>query len=179
MNYNEVLRRYSYESDDNIKRRLNKLDKEDYKENRDVINAIVLWKLNRSVAVTNDTLDLLNLMAEIKDPLDAIGNLNFNKLIMQLLSSKGIKLAVASTILHFYNPSVFPIIDQRSYRELFHEDFPNYTSKDSDRMYIDLYKKYIKGCCEYNTTNCPDIPFEYIDKILYQLDKDKKNKVKY
>jgi hypothetical protein len=26
---------------------------------------------------------------------------------------------------------------------------------------------------------CPDIPFEFIDKILYQLDKEKGNAVKY
>ena len=31
---------------------------------------------------------------------------------------------MASTILHFYNPDTFPIIDQRAYRELRSEEMP-------------------------------------------------------
>ena len=51
MNYIEILERFKYESDDNIKGRITALDKENHRENRDIINSIVLWKLNRSIFV--------------------------------------------------------------------------------------------------------------------------------
>ncbi|MGL5258753.1 MAG: hypothetical protein ACRC7V_01465 [Lachnospiraceae bacterium] len=178
MNYNDVLKRFKYESDVNIKERIVALDKENYRENRDIINSIVLWKLNRSIFITDETLDLLNQMDTMESPADIVKKEKVSILIKQLLSSKGIKLAVASTILHFYYPNIFPIIDQRSYRELLNEEFPNYTSKDSVDKYTTLYIDYILRCYEYNKNNCPEIPFEYIDKILYQIDKEKGNKIK-
>ena len=179
MKYDDVLERFKYESDENIKERIAALDKENRRENRDIINSIVLWKLNRSIFITDETLDLLNLMDTMEHPLDVVNNEKVTILIKQLLSSKGIKLAVASSILHFYYPNIFPIIDQRSYRELLNEEFPAYTSKDSNEKYTTLYIDYIRRCYEYNKTICPEIPFEYIDKILYQIDKEKGNKVKY
>lgn len=179
MNYLDVLERFKYESDESIKERIAAIDKENRRENRDIINSIVLWKLNRSIFITDETLDLLNLMDTMERPLDVVNNEKVTILIKQLLSSKGIKLAVASSILHFFYPNIFPIIDQRSYRELSNEEFPSYTSKDSNEKYTTLYIDYIRRCYDYNKTICPEIPFEYIDKILYQIDKEKGNKVKY
>lgn len=37
---------------------------------------------------------------------------------------------MASTILHFYNPDTFPIIDQRAYRELRSEEMPQNIKKE-------------------------------------------------
>ena len=39
--------------------------------------------------------------------------------------------------------------------------------------------KYIKDCWEYQQEKCPEIAFSKIDKVLYQLDKEKGNKVIY
>jgi hypothetical protein len=179
MDYKEVLARFRYESDDNIKSRILRSNKENYQENRDIINEIVLWKIQRSVSLTDTTLDLLNSFNNISSPLDVIYNEKVKTLIFQLLDSKGIKIAMASTILHFYYPAIFPIIDQRSYRELTSKEIPEYYSKDKNKKYTKLYLDYIKECYDYNINNCSDISFEYIDKVLYQLDLEKGNKVKY
>lgn len=87
------------------------------------------------------------------------------------------KLPMASTVLHFYFPHVYPIIDQRAYRELYGVEYPQYINK-LDAM-VDIYVKYIEDTNKYQKENCPEIPFEKIDKILYQLDKEKGYKVIY
>ena len=179
MDYAKVLERFKYQSDDIIMNRISKIDKANFQEGRDIVNEIVLWKLNRSIFIKNNTLELLYSIENLSNPLEVTNNKKVYNLIYQLLSSRGIKLAVASAILHFYYPTIFPIIDQRSYRELTKKEFPNYSSKDKIDRYIKLYLDYIKKCYEYNNIMCPDIPFKSIDKILYQIDKEKGNKVKY
>ncbi|MBO5337248.1 MAG: hypothetical protein J6A94_09005 [Lachnospiraceae bacterium] len=84
---------------------------------------------------------------------------------------------MASTVLHFYFPNVYPIIDQRAYRELYGTDYPKNTFKVE--VLVALYLKYIADCYKYQQKNCPEIPFAKIDKVLYQLDKEKGNRVKY
>lgn len=70
----------------------------------------------------------------------------FKKCFNDLISSKGIKLAIASTILHFYNPDTFPIIDQRAYRELCSEEMPQNIKKEKS---FDIYYDYIFDCKKY------------------------------
>ena len=43
--------------------------------------------------------------------------------------------------------------------------------------HADLYWKYLTDCHSYNKKNCPEIEFYYLDKLLYQLDIEKGNKV--
>ena len=99
------------------------------------------------------------------------------QVIEKLLQTKGMQLPMASTVLHFYYPEVFPIIDQRAYRELYAMDYPKTMTKIP--MLTELYLKYIKDCWEYQQEKCPEIAFSKIDKVLYQLDKEKGNKVIY
>ncbi|WMC93218.1 hypothetical protein [Kineothrix sp. MB12-C1] len=175
----EILSRNTYADDTNIKSRILSMDKDNTIENIDAINEVVLWKLNRSIHISEETISMLNSIGYLNKPSDVLNDKTVYKLIEDLLSSKGIKLAVASTILHFYYPNIFPIIDQRSYRELTSNEYPIYSSKDKDKKYIELYLDYINRCWQFNTENCPGIPFERIDNILYQRDKEKGNKVKY
>lgn len=179
MKYQEILQRFQYEDESDIFQRLKNVDKTDFGQNRNIINQIVLWKLNRSVNVSDDTLAELNSLGYLKSPLESLKDKKVKSLIGKLLSSKGIKLAVASAILHFYYPEIFPIIDQRSYRELYDKEFPVYLDKNRREKYANMYLKYIKDCYEYQQCNCPEAPFSYIDKILYQIDKEKGNKVRY
>lgn len=179
MSYQNILERYKYESDEELKLRIWQSDNEDKKEQRNIINDIVLWKLNRIVKVSDETLDLLVSLGDIKNPLDAITDKRVEELLVLLLDSKGIQLAIASTILHFYYPTIFPIIDQRAYRELTGEDLPQYTDKNKGRRNIKKYLDYIERCYKYRNANFPDADFSDIDKLLYQLDKEKGNKVKY
>ena len=39
--------------------------------------------------------------------------------------------------------------------------------------------QYVKDCHIYNKNICPEIKFENVDKVLYQLDLEKGYKVKY
>lgn len=180
MNYKDILNQYLYESDLQIKEKAQEIDSTDYDRNRDLINEIVLWKLNRSVKIQDKTImEIHGLREKIHHPLEAVESKDVELVIIELLESKGIKIAMASTILHFYYPDFFPIIDQRAYRELTGEELPEYHGKDKNQKYMELYLDYIEKCYKFNTEILPEAEFEYIDKILYQLDKDRKNKVKY
>jgi hypothetical protein len=180
LNYRDVLDEYKYESDERIKQKASAVYSTDYVKNRDIINEIILWKLNRSVEISDSTIDKIHsLRHSVQKPLDAIDNMAVKKLLLELLDSKGIKIAMASTILHFYYPSVFPIIDQRAYRELTGDEIPEFHTKDKNGKYAELYLHYIENCYKYNIEMFPAAEFECIDIILYQLDKDKNSKVKY
>lgn len=177
MNYQEVLSRFTYDDGTDIRKRILAAEADDYRENRDIINEIVLWKMNRRPQVTEDLINVIFELKEIKTPLQALENEKTTKAVEKLLQTKGMQLPMASTVLHFYYPDVFPIIDQRAYRELYNIDYPKTLTKIS--ALTDLYIKYIKDCREYQQERCPEIAFAQIDKVLYQLDKEKGNKVIY
>lgn len=179
MDYKEILQRFDYPNDASIQARISGLNPQDYQQGRDIINEIVLWKINRSVSISDETLDLLNSLKYLSSPLEAAEDVKVHNVVQKLLACKGIKLAVASAVLHFYYPEIFPIIDQRSYRELTGREYPAYMTKDKEEKYMRLYMSYIKECYEYNMNHCPEISFAFIDKLLYQIDKEKGNKVKY
>ena len=177
MNYQDVLQRYHYQDGAEIFERISAADKENYQENKDIINEIVLWKINRMPQITPQVIEEIYDLAAIKDPMEASENQATFSVIVKLLGAKGIRLPMASTILHFYHPALYPIIDQRAYRELYREEYPKYLIKKE--ALAQLYMQYVRDCYAFQQKNCPDILFEQIDKILYQLDKEKGNKVKY
>ena len=61
------------------------------------------------------------------------------------------------------------IIDQRSYRQLFGRELDNNAKAEE-------YFLYIQKCIE--VSRLYKIPFETIDKILYQKDKEENNRLK-
>jgi thermostable 8-oxoguanine DNA glycosylase len=82
----------------------------------DDLRRISLWKSNRILSVTGETLQKLNNLSEnknisLRDPL-------VKEVIDGLVLSQGIGFPMASAILKFINPNVFPIIDVRAYRAL-------------------------------------------------------------
>lgn len=178
-NYREILKRFKYESSEHIEMRLTNVDDENVREEQDILNEIVLWKINRTVHISESTIELLKSFDYLKTPMDAVYDARVKDLVSKLLLSKGIGMPVASAILHFYYKDIFPIVDQRSYRTLYGKDYPQYTTKNKNQKYIDMYIKYIEDCYFFNVEKCPDIPFNLVDKIFYQIDKEKKNKVRY
>ena len=148
MDYQGVLGRFTYDDGTDILNRVSSVEAGDYRENRD-----------------------------IKTPLQVLMDEKTERVVEKLLQTKGMLLPMASTVLHFYYPEIFPIIDQRAYRELYAMDYPKTMTKIP--MLTELYLKYIKDCWEYQQEKCPEIAFSQIDKILYQLDKEKGNKVIY
>lgn len=139
-----------------------------------IINQIVLWKVNRYSQFNESTLLLLNQV----DKNDLVLNADLTeKILRNLLSTKGVQLAMASTILRFKNPNIYQIIDQRVYRLIYGKIMPKYFS--SIDIQIELYLGYLEKLRE--VCNHKQIDFILADRILYDLDKkhNKDEKIKY
>lgn len=150
------------------------LDKIDSDFNQDIINQIVLWKVNRYSKLKSETLDLLNQIKKEESNID----IDFTKQILkELLNTHGIKLAMASTILRFKNSNIYQIIDQRVFRFIYPEKDLTKISKNHEEQ-IDIYLKYLEDLREICTQN--NVDFNLSDRIFYVLDKEKnkKNKLK-
>jgi hypothetical protein len=152
---------YSYQTE-----LTSKLDNLNSDFDQDIINEIVLWKVNRYASVDNDTLNLLN---QIKKT-DTILNPELTgAILLKLLhkDQKGIRLAMASTILRFKNPTIYQIIDQRVYRFIYGAEL-KYSETDINQqitIYFDYLKKLKQICLDHN------IKFEIADRIFYSMDK--------
>jgi hypothetical protein len=131
---------------------------------QEIINEIVLWKVNRYALISNEGLNLLN---QIKHTDVEINHNVTREVLKELLGSNGVRLAMASTILRFKNPNIYQIIDQRAYRIIYGKDL-KYSLSNIDNQ-IEVYLNYLdllkEKCNEY------DIDFKLSDRILYALDK--------
>ena len=176
MNYENVLERFKYPSDNEIFERIDSVDEKDYRENKDIINEIILWKINRMPIVENELIDLIYDLPKDLTVYSLMDDDNVKNVLNKLLNTHGIALPVASSILHFYYPNLFPIIDQRAYRELYGKEYPKTKSKGK---LINIYLTYIQDIYALNRGKYPNVSYQNIDKLLYQLDKEKGNKVVY
>jgi hypothetical protein len=148
------------------------LDKVKSKFDQNDINRIVLWKLNRFAKLNNESLILLNKVNKN----DKTINPKLTKQILEsLLITMGIQLPIASTILHFKNPNIYQIIDQRVYRILYGKLYKNIKTKKPNEQ-IKLYLEYLHDL--KNTCAELKIPFSRGDHILYMADKRINKKIK-
>lgn len=172
----EVLK-YKSEGFDYQKELTEKLDKTKTKFNQDLLNEIVLWKVNRYAKFNSTLINEINTISSWK----VLNEEKTHEILTSLLKTKGVQLAMASTILRFRNPNVFQIIDQRAYRVI--EGGPlklsqiNETSRDTTikkqiEIYIDYLKKIKKACKKL------DIDFYDADRVLYIIDKNINKSVK-
>lgn len=171
-NYSKIRERYTYPGDDEIIDRISKCSGDNERENRDIINSIVLWKVNRQVNIGNLFVKIQKL--EIKT-LKYFNNKEqeIKDVVGELLEVNGVRIAMASTILKMFYPDVFPIIDQRAYRELYDKEMPTWTSK---QKWQEEYVNYVRDCHKYFNDYCEgQITFTDLDKVLYQIDKEKDN----
>lgn len=143
---------------------------------QDIINEIVLWKVNRYALIATGTLDLLN---KINKEERVLNKKLTREILMQLLGKghKGIRLAMASTILRFKNPHIYQIIDQRVYRFIFGKalKYSLTNIEEQVEIYFEYLEKLKKVCEERNIDFCE------ADRILYMIDKkyNSGNKLKY
>lgn len=143
-----------------------RLDNLDTDFNQDIINEIVLWKVNRYSTIHEDTLKLINQIDKTDTQIDYELT---GEILLKLLGKeqKGIRLPLASTILRFKNPNIYPILDQRVYRFIYGKEL-KYTLSNINQQ-IDIYLSYIDKlrsiCDEFN------IEFSMADRILYSMDK--------
>tara|TARA_B100001142_G_C14253743_1_gene624263 strand:+ start:391 stop:954 length:564 start_codon:yes stop_codon:yes gene_type:complete len=146
--------------------------------NQNIINEIVLFKVNRYAKLESEHLELLNEINSNDMKLDE--NLT-TSILKELLQLKGIGLPMASTILRFKNPNIYQIIDQRVYRIMYGHTFASNASKTEKKIEekIKIYIKYLidlkNECKKYK------INFFHSDRILYDLDKvhNKNIKINY
>lgn len=146
-----------------------KLDKTTAMFGQEIINEIVLWKVNRYANVDNETLKLLNDI----DAKSTILDLEKTKKILKILiQKKGIQLPMASTILRFKNKNIYQIIDQRVYRIIYKDKKLKLKTHPSDKNLndqVDLYIQYLKDLTE--VCKRLKIPFDKSDRILFRADK--------
>lgn len=130
---------------------------------QNIINEIVLWKVNRCANLSKDTLQLLNTINSSSFEIDEALTL---RVLNVLLDSKGIRLPMASTILRFKNPNIYQIVDQRVYRFLYGQNVKYPRNNHKAAIYYINYLRALRDKCE----EC-SISFRDADRILYLADK--------
>ena len=144
--------------------------------NQEIINEIVLWKVNRYALIEPKILDLLN---QIKKEDQVLDKSLTREILSELLGKghKGIRLAMASTLLRFKNPRVYQILDQRVYRFIFGKELKYSLTNIEDQIKTYFhYLERLKEVCEEKK-----IEFNDSDRILYMMDKkwNTNHKLKY
>lgn len=129
----------------------------------DLLNEIVLWKVNRYVSLDEDQLSRISELATLK-PGEHRGA---RSILEELLDIHGVGLPMASTVFRFRNPAVFQIIDRHAYRALYGQDYKPRTTKASKK--IEVYFSYLddlRRLCDVK-----GLRFEIADRALYIFDK--------
>lgn len=146
-----------------------KLDSTSVDFSQNSLNEIVLWKVNRYAEFGADLISQINSIKSDETKID----ITKTRLVLKgLLKTKGVQLAMASTILRFINPNIYQIIDQRVYRIIYENQelkLNTYLSEKNLKGQIELYLQYLidlrKACSDL------DIPFHKSDRILFMADK--------
>ena len=157
---NQFLSAYNYQPE--LTKKLDCLG--DSLINQEILNEIVLWKVNSYVSVSDSILESIDRVKHLKQGEHKKASL----LIEVLLSVKGVDLAMASTILCFRNPEVFQIIDRHAYRAVTGTKLVLYSSTSADKIisvYLDYIEKLIQLCKKRG------LRFETVNRLLYLFDK--------
>ena len=134
------------------------------KFNQELINEIVLWKVNRYALLSDQILSELNTLTNLRRGQHCQSKTVLNK----LLKTRGIDLPMASAILRFRNPCVFQIIDRHAYRAVYGEKYPLYPASPNHRK-INLYFEYLDKLIEIS--NNRNLEYKMLDRLLYEFDK--------
>lgn len=133
----------------------------------DFIRRIALWKNSRVVKLKEG---VLNDLQKIQNNTDLqITDIEVENILEKLTQSKGIGFPLASTILKFIRPDVFPIIDVRAYRVLFGKKM-TYAQYN-----VDKYLEYAEKIKEISGSK--NIDLCKVDEQLYCLDKKLNGKI--
>lgn len=152
---------YDYQND--LTERLDNLTSD---FDQQIINEIVLWKVNRYAKLDPETLDAINKINTTATDIDvALTSEIFHKLLAK--DQKGIRLAMATTILRFKNPRVYQILDPRVYRFIYGKNL-NVSQTDINQQ-LEVYLEYLKKLQDISKLH--NIAFEQADRILYKMDK--------
>lgn len=120
-----------------------------------------LWKLNRVLSISSETLEQLRALAKAKDL--QVNDDRTIKAVQMLVASDGVGFPMASTFLKFVRPDVFPIIDVRAYRAL------TGTKPVPSTYSVAGYVEYAEALAEIALRT--GRPLRDIDEQLYCFDK--------
>ncbi|WHS60479.1 hypothetical protein [Pseudomonas sp. G2-4] len=152
---------YNFEYNDKETKALHARLNRTHSISEDDLRRVSLWKSNRVLEVSEDTLEILSHIAsddELKLRDDAV-----RSALDRLVLSQGIGFPMASAILKFIRPDVFPIIDVRAYRALTGNK-PYYNTYSYDK-----YIAYAEALSEIALRT--GRPLREIDEQLYCFDK--------
>lgn len=133
----------------------------------DDLRRIALWKYDRIIEVDDEF--LFYLYSVISPEGVCIDDKKVQEVISRLVECEGVGFPLASTILKFINPDVFPIIDVRAYRAIYGRKI--YYSQYNLERYIE-YTKII-----YRIKEELGLPLSEVDERLYVFDKEHNGKI--
>lgn len=133
----------------------------------DDLRRVSLWKSGRVLSVSKKTLEKLNELSAKNDV--KLNDEVVKEVIENLVTSQGIGFPMASAILKFINPTIFPIIDVRAYRALTGQK--PYSATYSYEKYINYAERVSKISKELNR------PLSEIDEQLYCYDQKHNGKI--
>ena len=157
---NQFLQQYNYQP--SLTKHLDSIGEAPF--NQLLLNEIVLWKVNRYVAISQEVLEDLDTLTDLTNG----QHRQAQNGLENLLKIYGVDLPMASTILRFRNSNVFQIIDKHAYRAVYGKRYPLYTASPMSRkiaVYFNYIDELIKVCAKKN------LKFQLIDRTLYQFDK--------
>jgi thermostable 8-oxoguanine DNA glycosylase len=157
-----LIEEYQYQQE--LTGRLDSLSSEPFAQ--DVINEIVLWKVNRYARLSQKALDALNSVTNTLPKAHRTADTALA--LATLLGEDGVDLPMASTFLRFRNCKAFQIIDRHAYRAVYGEDYPLYSSSSDDSK-INLYFGYLDKLLALAESK--SVEFENLDRVLYLFDK--------
>lgn len=165
-NLERLLKRYNYQRDLTLE--LDRIGDRPFRPSD--VDRIVLWKVNRYVKLGSKTRKALNCAVDLKPGLHR----KARDVLLALLQERGVDLPMASTLLRFRNPKTFQVIDRRAYRAVYDVAYPlKRTTGDEEKLevYFDYLDELVK------LAKASKFPFENLDRALYVLDKELKNKL--
>ncbi len=131
------------------------------------LRRVALWKIDRVLDIPNELLQKLDELG--KTIKISIYDEKVKNIINELIICSGIGLPMASVILKFLRPDIFPIIDIRAYRAIFGKKI--YYAQYS----VDIYYQYAKEI--YLIRDKLKLPLDKIDEQLYEFDKVHNGKI--
>jgi hypothetical protein len=132
----------------------------------DDLRRVSLWKIDRVLHIEEDTLKLLGSLAgadiNVESPLS-------KDCLLRLVDCQGIGYPMASAILKFLRPDIFPIIDARAYRAIYGRRLA-YSSYTLER-YLDYALKIQDLAIQMR------VELREVDEQLYCFDKVQNGKL--
>ena len=125
----------------------------------DDVRRVALWKYNRVIEIPDK---VLSDVSSVKNRDDVqIDSPEVRVAFESLTSCAGVGVPLASAILKFLRPDVFPIIDVRAYRAIYGRKIYKYTFE----VYVD-YSRVL-----YSIALKKGVALEVVDEQLYLFDK--------